>query len=463
MEKIQRYLLSPPLLLGNYSFCSDEEKRDARVKKDEEKARRAEQKRTRQEGGRKPGDVEDVEGAELGVESEPPSLDPIPKVDPISVVEPTTEAETLQDETTSRRLPGSSSSEEPSIELTSKAEDTPAQSAPLNAETVAQRVFSAPVVDPGTQEPKQRTETTTSQPETAADVESTPKEPEVSAPTTSKESTASPAKHDEPLDSRIAPTIPVASAATPAREQPSTKTTVTAGAPSATSSKPTPKETDGKSEGRVSSWLKTKFARRSSKPAKPAISDPTPIENPSEKGFIGGAHLTGATNTSANRSDTADSEREVAMAGKPTVPATADNPNDDLYEVSPAVKPRRSFSSSSISSLSSDEDIDDVRGRNRLPREPTPMTHNLKGTLRGQPLQGAAAAEGPENVEAAASTSETRRDLRRDSTEDADEFEEARDTFDSEALPPPKNVGEGAAVGRGSDSPARDSKFHEVL
>ena len=332
----------------------------------------------------------------------------------------------------------------------------------MNAEAVARRVFSAPLVDPGTQELRQPIETTTSKPETAADVGSTPTEPEVSAPLTSNESTASPTKHDEPLASRIAPSIPIASTAKPAREQPSTKTTVTAGAPSATSSKTTPKETDGKSEGKVSSWLKTKFARRSSKPAKPSISDPTPIENPKEKGFIGGSNLTGATNTSANRSDTADSEREVAMAGKPAVPATGDN--DDLYAVSPAAKPRRSFSSSSISSLSSDEDIDDVRGRNRLPREPTPMTHNLKGTLRGQPLQGAAAADGPGNGEVEPSAGETGRILTRESTEDADEFEEARDTFDSEALPPPpRSVGEGPAVGRGSDSPARDSKFHEVL
>ena len=155
------------------------------------------------------------------------------------------------------------------------------------------------------------------------------------------------------------------------------------------------------------------------------------------------------------------------MAGKSAVPAAAPVPapvDDDLYDVSPTAKPRRSLSSSSISSLSSDEDINDVRGRNRLPREPTPMTHNLKGTLRGQPLQGAAAADGPEEAGIAPTASGTGRDLRRDSTEEAeDEFEEARDTFDSEALPPPKGLGEGMEAGRGSDSPSRDSKFHENL
>ena len=105
-----------------------------------------------------------------------------------------------------------------------------------------------------------------------------------------------------------------------------------------------------------------------------------------------------------------------------------------------------------------------MRGRNRLPREPTPITHNLKGTLRDLPLQGAAAADGPAGVENVPAVTGTGRNLRRESTEveEEEEFEEARDTFDGEALPPPRSLGEGA-VGRGSDSPARDSRFHEAL
>lgn len=365
----------------------------------------------------------------------------------------------------SQGMPGSSCDNEPKTpaEPSSKMEDTPPPSTPLDTVAVAQRVVSAPLVDVGTQELSLQTESTTSQPERTTHGECAPTGPSVSTSSRSERRSASPTKRDEPLAGRNAPPIATASVATPSRKQPSTKTTVTVSTPSATSPKQAQKETEAKSEGKVSSWLKTKFTRRSSKPAKPTIGDPTPVGNPSDKGFIGGANLIGASTTGADRSENADSERDVAMAGKPAVFSASGDAEDDRSGVSPAAKPRRSLSSSSISSLSSDEDIDDVRGRNRLPREPTPMTHNLKGTLRSQPLQGAAAADGPEGVEIAPTASGTGRDLRRDSTEEADvEFEEARDTFDSDALPPPKTVGEGA-MGRGNDSPARDSKFHEAL
>ena len=417
----------------------------------------------RQGGDRKSGDARDIQEVDSEVESEPPALDPIPTVGPISVE--ATESKSVEDDNMSQAMPVSSGNNEPTIpaEPASKVEDTPAPSSPLNAEAVAQRVFSAPLVDVGTQELRLQTESTTSQPERTTHGESAPTVPNVSTASTSERRSASPIKHDEPLASRNAPSIATATAATPSREQPSTKTTVTAGTPSGTSSKHGQKETEGKSEGKVSSWLKTKFARRSSKPAKPTISDPTPVEKPSNRSFIGGANLRGPSDASANRSETADSEREVAMAGETAVPTASGDAENDRDDVSPTAKPRRSLSSSSISSLSSDEDIDDVRGRNRLPREPTPMTHNLKGTLRGQPLQGAAAVDGPEDVGIAPTASGTGRDLRRDSTEEADEeYEEARDTFDNDALPPPRTVGEGT-VGRGNDSPARDSKFHEAL
>ena len=351
-------------------------------------------------------------------------------------------------------------------------EDSSGQSGSLHAQIIAQRVVSAPVTNDLEHDLLvPLTVPATGDPTTRVHDESPLTEPTATVPAAAEPSSESSTKHSEPLASRIAPSIPAASTGKSAPEAPSTKTTVTAGTSSVPISKPIAKEKDSKSEGKVSSWLKTKFARRSSKPAKPHISEPTPAEPPSEKGFIGGANLTGASNTSASRSGTADSEREVAMAGKPAAapvaPVSGNIANvadDDLYDVSPTGKPRRSLSSSSISSLSSDEDIDDVRGRNRLPREPTPMTHSLKGTLRDKPLQqGAAAADGPEGVETAPAATGTGRNVGRESTEvEEEEFEEARDTFDGEALPPPKILGEGA-VGRGSDSPARDSRFHEAL
>ena len=427
----------------------------------------------RQEGNRKSAEVGTSEGAESGVESEPPALDPIPKVDPISVDETAIEANILVDSAT----PGPKLETPTTEQSTSSAKSVPAlesssgQSESLHAQMIAQRVVSAPVIDNSERDlliPS--TVPATSDPTTRTHDESELTVPASTVLATAEPSSESSIKPGEPLASRIAPSIPIASTGKSAPEAPSTKTTVTAGTPSAPTSKSAAKEKDSKSEGKVSSWLKTKFTRRSSKPAKPDISEPTPAETPLEKGFIGGANLTGASNTSVSRSGTADSEREVAMAGKPAATSVApisgniaNVADDDLYDVSPTGKPRRSLSSSSISSLSSDEDIDDVRGRNRLPREPRPMTHNLKGTLRGQPLQGAAAADGSEGAETVPAATGTGSNLGRESPEvEEEEFEEARDTFDGEALPPPKTLGEGT-VGRGSDSPARDSRFHEAL
>ena len=435
----------------------------------------------RQEGNRKSAEVGTFEGAESGVESEPPALDPIPKVDPISVDETAIEANTMIDNAAS--VPTSGTDTKLKIPATEQStgfaksvpavEDSLGQLGPLHAQMTAQRVFSAPVIEDSERDLLiLSTVPATSDPTTRTYDESPLTKPTATVPSAAaaEPPSESSTKPSEPLASRIAPSIPTVSTGKSAPEAPSTKTTVTAGASSAPTSKSIAKEKDSKSEGKVSSWLKTKFARRSSKPAKPEISEPTPAEISPEKGFIGGANLTGASNTSVSRSGTADSEREVAMAGKPAaaliVPVSGNIVNvegDDLYDVSPTGKPRRSLSSSSISSLSSDEDIDDVRGRNRLPREPTPMTHNLKGTLRDQPLQGAAAADGPEGVETVPAATGTWRNLGRESTEvEEEEFEEARDTFDGEALPPPRSLGEGA-VGRGSDSPARDSRFHEAL
>ncbi len=58
----------------------------------------------------------------------------------------------------------------------------------------------------------------------------------------------------------------------------------------------------------------------------------------------------------------------------------------------------------------------------------------------------------------------TGRDLDKESSDEEveEQFEEARDTFDSEVLKPPRTLGDGG-VGRGSDSPVRDSKFSEDL
>ena len=97
--------------------------------------------------------------------------------------------------------------------------------------------------------------------------------------------------------------------------------------------------------------------------------------------------------------------------------AVLDGPadDDDLYAASVPPRQRREQSSSpSISSISSDED---TRGRSAIRREETESSHD-------------------------------------------DEFEEALDHFDEEALAPPTALAE---VGRVSGSPVRDSKFQEIL
>ncbi|KAL8831071.1 MAG: hypothetical protein Q9191_001083 [Dirinaria sp. TL-2023a] len=441
-----------------------EEKREAQARKDEEKARKAEEKRNK----RKSKDTKGVEvpGEVSETESEPPALDPIPTTEPITVEQPSIESSNVEESnleptsTTDTKL-GSTTTDEPatSVEPETTRESTLAQAGPLDAEIIAERVLSAPVEDeisklstpaaPTMNDPK------------AKDV---PESPVAKSPETSP---ASPIKHTEPVTSRIAPSIPPGPATALAQAQSGTKTTVSAGDPKSPSK-------DGKSEGKVSSWLKNKLkrsnktAKSTSEPGKEASSESAP----QEKGFVGGAALAATSNSSVNRTGTGDSEREVAMAGKPLASAapappttTTTTTDGDLYSASPAAagQPRRSLSSSSISSLSSSED--ETRGRTRLAREPKPMTHNLRQSLRGEHPVGPIAAGGAEAVDPAPAATGTGRNLDRDSSSDeaaSEEFEEAKDTFDSEALKPPKTVGaEGG--GRASDSPVRDSKFSEDL
>ena len=296
------------------------------------------------------------------------------------------------------------------------------------------------------------------------------------APTTST-TVVSPAtaKPTAPVASRIAVT-------------PSTETTVSG--PSTANS---PKEKDYK----VSSWLKTKFSRRTSKTTppttdlsastKPAISEP---KDP--KVFIGGANLGAPDETTAKTSSEqgGSSMREVALAGKEAGPVDAPvvSPADpDEPTVSGALGHHQGDAddddneSTSISSLSSDED---TRGRSAIrladqiprtqPQAPifgsTNATHDRPAAIAAAAAAGgttAAAGEksiaGESSVGSAPHASSV--GVERQSSSlgaTTDDFEEARDTFDSERLvPPEKGVLGGEA--RQSDSPARDSRFIESL
>ena len=395
---------------------------------------------------------------------EPPVLDPIPATTPLTTDETKLEALPSDEEridptflpitelgpvSASQANLAPVSTEESELEPVYTAESGEHLSG--NAEEIARRVFSAPVEEgPATSTALENTASETEQlvkdtaniekaPVVGAETATAPVTETEQTPVVTESSTAT--KHETPVAARVAPTIPAAT----------TETTV--------SGPSTSKATKEKDTGKVSSWLKTKF-RRASKPAKPE-STTVPTEG-KDKGFVGGASLTGpdASNTSSDHGDS--SIREVAMAGKDTTPTTTEAPlvsptaNEDLYSAStssPHTGPtaagalqRESLSSASISSLSSDED---TRGRSAIPREREPITQNQlvheeidKGHI--DPALTRLAKESGS------------------STGGGEEFEEARDTFDTEKLSPPA-AGVVGGAGRASDSPARDSKFSEDL
>ena len=394
--------------------------------------------------------------------SEPPVLDPIPSVEPINAdndgelqgsqlrttVTEEIRLQAAEEKRKSVLTEGTNDTEEAKAggetKVLAESGFTEAGDAGIvpppsfEASKVAERVLSSPVVDPSeeTTSPIPQAELTGPM-TTQATTTSSTSTPEAA----SQEPAAAKGKSVEPLHKRIA--VPAST----------TETTVTG---------PPPSQKPPKGEGKVSSWLKNKL-RRSSKPAaKPEISKPDTSESNAskEKDFIGGANLTGpATSTSKSSTDPGKdgSVREVAMAGKTsdTAPAAADAPktatshaaassnsgdsdenDNDLYAASikdkapPAPEPQqqhqqegRSRSSSPVSSLSSDEG-EHPRGRSQLRREITGSEENNGNGNGGN-----------------------------------EEFEEARDTFETEKLAPPAPLKES----RASDSPIRDSKFSEDL
>ncbi|KAL8943638.1 MAG: hypothetical protein Q9216_000926 [Gyalolechia sp. 2 TL-2023] len=394
-----------------------EEKADARAKKEEEKAKKAEEKRLR-EHERQKSRVPKAEGLAAEDEkerpttaSEPPVLDPIPSVEPIDAEDEELRRPLRTNLTEEVKL---QAEEEKRASTLAEEKRKPALGeemgvAPLSGSTESSEAETTSKPVAATEDPFPKSEASTS-----ANIES--------APTT---------KPAEPLDRRIMP-----SAAT-------TETTVTGPAP----------QKQPRGEGKVSSWLKSKL-RRSSKPAKPESSKVETVESAStEKGFVGGANLTAATSTGKSSTEPSKdgSVREVALVGKPsslnapvttpaaftsptevtpgatTLPADFDNEEDDndLYAAStqePKSKQpeQRSRSSSPVSSLSSDEG-EHPRGRSQLRREVTGSDEN----------------------------------------DGEQEFEEARDHFETEQLAPPAPLKD--TMGRGSDSPVRDSKFSEDL
>lgn len=214
-----------------------------------------------------------------------------------------------------------------------------------------------------------------------------------------------------PSDPIPALEIPVASSNLASEEpsQPPTSTKELSGSKSRIAASPQRSPTSPKGDSKVKSWLKGKFSRRASKTPKTEAR-----ETESSKPSVGNAVLTRPSGSESSLDRRDSSVREVALAGRQDSGTDTQGVEGGLYSASEdggkgkAVKPN---SSPSISSLSSDGD--DGRGRS---------------------------------------------DRRRSSSSLADEFEEARDTFDEKLAPPTFG-----SVGRASDSPVRDSKFLEDL
>ncbi|KAL8857033.1 MAG: hypothetical protein Q9178_006438 [Gyalolechia marmorata] len=405
----------------------EEEKAEAKAKREEERAKKAEEKRFRDDdkGKSKVPQVATADEEERPTtSSEAPVLDPIPSVEPIDPDDremqrpqlKTTVTEEIKMQAEEERRASVFSHGPMAMPSSGYKEDdgeTTATPGLLDAPKIAERVFSSPVVDPSEElTPKAQLSTATQSTATALPTATKP------APTVTKGAV--------PLGERIG--LPTAT----------TETTVTG---------PSQSPRQVKSEGKVSSWLKNKL-RRSSKPGKPESSRiGAPEGMGSEKAFVGGASLTNPTNASKSSTDPSKdgSIREVAMVGKldagetaattaaisgpTTTPAMApsgiasgtdDNDVDDLYAASTKDdQKQQSRSSSPVSSLSSDEG-EHPRGRSQLRREVTGSEENGE-----------------------------------------EEFEEARDHFETERLSPPAPLKD--TVGRASDSPVRDSKFSEHL
>ena len=411
-------------------------------------------------------------------EPEPPVLEPVPHVEPNIATEPRLQplpgdeeriAPTFipmsekEEVTLSQANLPTVGTKEPELDPTEAVETTTTSGTHLSgdAETIAQRVFNAPVENeaisgPGweppaieAQEAANATETIEEAPVIKAEVapvpatettEVTPGPVPTQAPVITELSSTT--KHDTPVAARVAPLAP----------QASMETTVTGG------TSPKPKEPKG-----VSSWLKTKF-RRSSKPIRPEST--IPVTETNDKRFVGGANLAAPETTKTSSDQGGSSMREVAMAGKgaaaaPTTSAEApvvSPTEDDMYDASPRASGavQRVSTSPSISSLSSDED---TRGRSAVPRD------SRQQLTQEEFIRQEAAKQQAGNVDPALGGSHLDPALTRQSEPESSsvggeqEFEEARDTFDTGKLNPPGVVGHE----RKSDSPARDSKFLEDL
>jgi hypothetical protein len=157
-----------------------------------------------------------------------------------------------------------------------------------------------------------------------------------------------------------------------------------------------------KDGGKVKSWLKNRFSRRSSKAQKPT-DYPEKKEPEKSSGFIGGAALTGASVGNASNASlgaNSSSVRDVALASSASKAKSLESLGQER-ELEPLERADTASTVSSLSTVSRTEDVD--------------------------------------------------------AGEEEEEFQEARDNFDEDLAPPP------TFPAQKSSSPARSTKFVEEI
>ncbi|KAL9098326.1 MAG: hypothetical protein Q9163_005995 [Psora crenata] len=462
----------------------EEEKREEKVRKEEAKAKKAEEKRLRDEEKRKSRDQKAVHK---------PSTEPVTgesgKDTAAAVEEPTAPANMRTQAGEERRFSPESippsemepitaegavlvptSTEESMIQpmVTADTGEVPVTSV-TSADKIPRRVFAAPV-DHNTE--NLTTDTNDSPTREIRDLANATSNTQVAPVVGAKETSAPETEVRAANASNVTGTTaqpqtisklePASAAHITSSAGPAAATDTTVSGPAA------PKSPKEKEAGKVSTWLKTKFSRRAIKPSNTS-SDAThlTISEPRDpKVFVGGANL-GApdvTTTSPDREDS--SMREVAMAGKEagSVDAPVVSPTSPDKTSATGLPHEPASSSTSISLVSSDED---TRGRSALR-----LADTIPGNQGSQPIFGATAATSDRPAAVANDSMPLdpalphsggrQRSSSVGGTTGTDEFEEARDNFDSDMLVPP-DKGVVGGEGRKSDSPARDSRFIEVL
>ncbi|MCJ1405648.1 hypothetical protein MMC11_008877 [Xylographa trunciseda] len=430
-------------LLTCTNIFPEEEKLEERTRKEQEKARKLEEKRLKDEEKRKSraGPV----GAALvsaektkatQAEASAPVLDPIPTVAPFNTEEISAPAPTDSTPTTEEAIVPETKGE--AVSTTTK-EPMPEAGRELSSEVVEEPVSTATEeIEPTAT----ATEGIASVPTTTEETEATAREEIIPKNVDNDRAAAIAARvFAAPLvnssedivipsvstdDSATAPlestersvTEPVTSSASdPAQKEPAVvpflpTVTATASGPQTVPASPKP---DG--GPKLSSWLKSKFSRNgkaaktSDEPAQ-AISQP-----PTSK----------ATLTKSN--PTLGPEAPSYLGG--SVGGATLAPQESTTSTSHPTRSR----STSISSLSSDMPTAEVDHSGTEVQEP------IRGRTRSNELRKESTAESNEG-----STPE--------------EFEEARDQFDSDKLPLPSFP---AGQARPAESPVRDSRFVENL